>query len=514
MFAASNLVDPASYEQVARAEQLFFGKPDTTNTFLRRLDLLELGIFGRVRSGSAEKRFDRIADALGLYENNTGGPAASTGRPPGDLTKGFIDHERREAANAAAAGTGVNSPAGNGLPEATDARNNGSSLASESLGFSPERSPAESGADRPQHGEAGKGVDSNAISSATGKTTDKANSTNSTSTSIPTTPTIPRGTGTTGGTRSASKSVATTSNTPVLRKETPKLETGKVASSVPTSSDRRIKRPAPASTGDAVASKGKEVEELFKKGMSEFREKHYGEAQVSFKKILIIDPRNVDAYFNLGSIAETRHDFVDALTYYRAALVTRPTDAELKTAVRSMEEELHKQHTQSAAAGHHQPGSVASAGSLKNDVPKNVSNDSRTVSNDSKTVGTTSHYAPEVQVGSQQAPIVDISSTDAPVVPVQQVGEKAFSLQTAQNGLATPLTPMNAAPAPYQGVPTLGVPQTLGGNIPGNNMISPNAPPTNSTRGTFNSIFSVGAGYALRGSGLHCPICRVLGGLH
>jgi hypothetical protein len=276
---------------------------------------------------------------------------------------------------------------------------------------------------------------------------------------------------------------------------------------VPTSSDRRIKRPAPAATGDAVASKGKEVEELFKRGMSEFRQKHYGEAQISFKKILIIDPRNVDAYYNLGSIAETRHDFVDALTYYRAALVTRPSDAELKTAVRSMEEELHKQHTQSAAAGHHQPGSVASAGSLKNDVPKNVSNDS-------KTVGTTSHYAPEVQVGSQQAPIVDISSTDAPVVPVQQVGEKAFSLQTAQNGLATPLTPMNAAPAPYQGVPTLGVPQTLGGNIPGNNMISPNAPPTNSTRGTFNSIFSVGAGYALRGSGLHCPICRVLGGLH
>ena len=78
VWAASNLVASSDYDDVARAERVFFGSPDTTNTYLRRLELLEVGIFGRVRSGSAEHRFQRITSALGLTTPDRTSSAGST----------------------------------------------------------------------------------------------------------------------------------------------------------------------------------------------------------------------------------------------------------------------------------------------------------------------------------------------------------------------------------------------------------------------------------------------------
>ena len=124
------------------------------------------------------------------------------------------------------------------------------------------------------------------------------------------------------------------------------------------------------------------------------------------------------------------------------------------------------------------------------------------------------NQVPVVSANQQTPPVTDVATTDAPIVPAQQIDPNTFSLQTAQNGLTVPYAPLNGLNAPYNGVPVYGVPPTLGGNIPNNNFPISNVPPTNSNRGTFNGILQVGTGLALRSSGLHCPICRVLGGLH
>jgi len=540
LYAASNLVNPASYDEVARAEQVFFGKPDTTNTFLRRLDLLEIGIFGRVRSGSAEKRFDRIANALGLGE----GYVPST-RPPGDLTKGLANHESREnGATSASSLNTVTAPGGSTIPDysrATGANEtgDGSALAAGRPGDgSGSGAGLGPGSGSSSGSGSGFGAGSNSGSNSASASADNIGSSQSASKSNlaenshaqKATPKSAKKTTTSdlkATTAAGMKSTVKSDKAPLLSKETPQFESkvASVASIKADDANHRIKRPAPGVLNDIARDKAKEVEDLFKKGMSEFRDKRFSEAQVCFKKILVIDPRNVDAYYNLGSIAETKRDYVDALTYYRAALATKPADTEFKTAVRSMEDELHKQHTRTANSNdHHSANSTVAADGSKNGGSKNNSAKNDPARNSGHGSGTSDRYTPEVNVGSQQAPIanvgsqqapiVDVSSVDAPVVPAQQVGEKAFSLQTAQNGITTPFTPMNAIPAPYQGVPVYGVPQTLGGNIPSNNNITPSPSPSNQTRGTFNSILSIGANYALRGSGLHCPICRVLGNMH
>jgi len=56
-----------------------------------------------------------------------------------------------------------------------------------------------------------------------------------------------------------------------------------------------------------------------------------------FRHILEIDPRNADAFFNLGALSEQRHDLVSALGFYRDALNLRPDDTELQTAVASIQ---------------------------------------------------------------------------------------------------------------------------------------------------------------------------------
>jgi tetratricopeptide (TPR) repeat protein len=521
-YAASNLFEPGSYEQLARAEQVFFGKPNTTNSYFRRLDLLDVGIFGRVRSGSAEKRFDRISDALGLDTMNY-----ATSRPPGDLTKGLANHESRE--NAANAQTESNlsdrkhGDTGSDLTstysvDSSPSSSSASSNPGENISSTSTSKPAEKNHEQKDSSIVASKSDSSFKSDSPSKPDTAAKAAFSSAFNSAFNPANKN-------TATASKSTATAIKekpvaaakpalSPILSKETPKLEpqVARVAQKATDGADHRIKRPVPGASTDIARDKTKEVEELFKRGMSEFRVKHYAEAQICFKKILAIDPRNVDAYYNLGSLSETKHDYVDALTYYRAALATKPADSDFKSAVHAMEVELHKQHAMTASASEHRSTNSTVASGAKS-VGSSTSHIADVGSPRAPIADVGSSRAPEVTVGGQKAPIVDISSTDAPVLPVQQLDDKTFSLQTAQNGVTTPFTPMNGVSAPYQGVPIYGVPPTLAGNIPSNNNIS-QSPPSSNTRGTFNTILKIGANAALQGSGLHCPICRVLGGMH
>jgi tetratricopeptide (TPR) repeat protein len=61
------------------------------------------------------------------------------------------------------------------------------------------------------------------------------------------------------------------------------------------------------------------------------------EAQNAFQKILIRDPDNVDALYNLGVIAEEKGNVDIALINYRKALSLNPSDNEIKQAVIALE---------------------------------------------------------------------------------------------------------------------------------------------------------------------------------
>jgi tetratricopeptide (TPR) repeat protein len=392
-YAASNLFEPGSYEQLARAEQVFFGKPNTTNSYFRRLDLLEVGIFGRVRSGSAEKRFDRISNALGLDAMNYG-----TARPPGDLTKGLANHESQEnAANAEMSTLPVTS-AVSGSESKLDSQSETSlsaakhaDLKSTSVGNIQEQQDSSNVASKSDF--AAKPSISAAFNSASGATSNLANKVPTNAMKAKAAPAVKPG-------RSA-----------ILSKETPKLEP--IAHKATDNADRRIKRSVPGTPTEIAHDKTKEVEELFKKGISDFREKHYADAQICFKKILAIDPRNVDAYYNLGSLSETKHDYVDALTYYRAALATKPADSDFKSAVHAMEDELRKQHGVTVTASEHRSTNSTDATSFINDDGKNNSKHDL-AKNSGRGSGTSgSHIA---DVGSSTSHVADVGSTSAPEV--------------------------------------------------------------------------------------------------
>jgi len=64
------------------------------------------------------------------------------------------------------------------------------------------------------------------------------------------------------------------------------------------------------------------------------------EAENAFKHVLTLNIRSVDAYFNLGVIAETRGDLQTALNYYQSASRINPSDLELSNAVSAVQSKI------------------------------------------------------------------------------------------------------------------------------------------------------------------------------
>ncbi|MBX9724452.1 MAG: tetratricopeptide repeat protein, partial [Candidatus Obscuribacterales bacterium] len=66
--------------------------------------------------------------------------------------------------------------------------------------------------------------------------------------------------------------------------------------------------------------------EVYDKAVSAFSRQKYDEAEKLFKKVLSLTPKNADAKYNLGAIAEWHNDLHKALAYYREALALKPGD--------------------------------------------------------------------------------------------------------------------------------------------------------------------------------------------
>lgn len=172
------------------------------------------------------------------------------------------------------------------------------------------------------------------------------------------------------------------------------------------------------------------------------------EAEQSLKKILEENPKNADAFFSLGAIAESRGDLRAALEYYTTAMQYNPNDSESKDAVADLSRRLTAQQ----------------------------------------------NTAEQPVFSNPFAATVPPPEPSAPGVPFLQ--GRAWDVNANANANATVSPPRGHAPlsVTLPTVPTANVTQ--------------NGRPNTFAR----ALTRAALGAALSGTGLHCPMCHILNG--
>ncbi len=92
------------------------------------------------------------------------------------------------------------------------------------------------------------------------------------------------------------------------------------------------------------------------------------QAEAIFKNILSLDSRNEDANYNLGTIAESRSDWENALHYYQNALASNPNDEDTQKAVESMKTKIATARAQKQSRHQQTKLSSQQIDALKNKV--------------------------------------------------------------------------------------------------------------------------------------------------
>ncbi len=251
------------------------------------------------------------------------------------------------------------------------------------------------------------------------------------------------------------------------------------ANSRPAKSSFAMPPQAPSFASAGKPELSSQARELLRQGMRQFSSGQYISAEDTFRRVLSVDPRNADAFYNLGSLAERRHDYVIALTNYRAALNLNASDKEYLTAVEAMEHQLAP--------------SVAHSGGASN--PGHATK--------TATVG---HFRVPVDAATANSPLMSVGS------PINGgTNGQPFQLSGTKNDLI-----MNTTQFTNNYGPTMTVSQPFAPTMTVN---QPGPPPTMGVAqqppksgGGFGKVLNVGMRAALYSSGLHCPICRMMGG--
>lgn len=213
-------------------------------------------------------------------------------------------------------------------------------------------------------------------------------------------------------------------------------------------------------------TKDPEVERLLRYGAESHRRGELTLAEEIFRQVLNQDPRNSDAYFNLGALAEGRGDYVAALGHYSAASIFNPGDAQIAEARAAMESAIR-------TSGPRSPLQMPSAanGSIAN-----------------------------IQAAPASSEAVLLESQYSRSDPAVAQDGKVFQLRSNQDALLPPV--LGVSPS-----------QTVAPQIP----VQPAAPismpqskSNRAARAVLGTALNIGASYALRGTGLHCPVCRLV----
>lgn len=250
----------------------------------------------------------------------------------------------------------------------------------------------------------------------------------------------------------------------------PKASIAKAPAGLRSTSQSAMPPTAIPQTGSA---KDPEVERLLRYGAESHRRGELTLAEEIFRQVLSKDPRNSDAYFNLGALAEGRGDYVAALGHYSAASLFNPGDSQIAEARAAMESAIRSN-------GPNSPLQIRTAGPVF--APA---------------------YSRQMQAPASGADVVLLDSQSAQSAQtdlgVAQAG-KVFQLRSNQDALLPPV--LGVSPS-----------QTVAPQIP----IQPAAPismpqskSNRAARAVLGTALNIGASYALRGTGLHCPVCRLV----
>lgn len=410
------LADDGGIEKrLAKSEQLLLGKSNSADPMEARLSAIEMSLYGKTKHGSVEKRLDAITDILGVKQDGDQEKVTPKTQAASSVANPVVPEESQVAPRPqSATRPGL---ASTNAPSA--ATNDSKSAAAKSE-----------------------------IKAATAKS-DVVKSTSQSAGKPPVAKMVESGR-LTGQAKAATRPVK--NGTASLKAQEPQMAAPPVA---PARNSANMPPLAPpiATTMRKKNEINSPSRELLREGLRLHSKGQDQEAENTFRQVLSVDPRNADAFYNLGSLAESRHDLIMALTNYRAALTFNPTDKDYMQAVAQIERELS---TTGAA-------------------------------NQQTTVG---HFtAPEFAAGGAQAD----GSTVAP-----------FHLSSTQNDVLMNASGGNLGSFPVtqnQSAPSLSVSQK-----------NPPSLAVRNNRGPFGVVMGVGVRYALGASGLHCPICRIMGG--
>jgi hypothetical protein len=512
---------PDQLQRLSFAEQLYFGQASNDPAAESRLARLERALYGRARSGSFEKRFSRIDDALGVEVRMRQARVTSSGASPErplKVTDRIGDHPRikesapsidEKATKVASAKSGLD------IAALTPTLANDAQEPEVASPFDP------TSVSKPLEPTAvSKPLDSKLTSKPTdpkltSKPTDPKLTSKPTDPKLASKPADPKLASKTADPKLTSKTAdpKLTSKTadskltnktadpkltskPADPKLTNKAEAPKLAKPLEPKFDNKSadsklasKPLKPNGNSSSVASSPPSpAQVLLKQGMAAHKAGNHQVAEDKFKRVLAMEPRNADAFFNLGAIAETRGDLLGALTNYRAALGINPLDRQLQDAVRSIEDQVANQNgtASSIAFNSHSASSPAY------------------------------NRPPVYDVTQQTAPVYNVSQYPPPA----PTNPNAFSLGTAAYGAnlqnQTPVYGVSQQPPPIYNVsqqppPIYNVSQFPPPVVPVSSVphcpvchVTHNQPPTH---GLINAFLSAGGGAAL--GPLHCPICRL-----
>lgn len=248
-----------------------------------------------------------------------------------------------------------------------------------------------------------------------------------------------------------------------------------------------------------------EVTSVLKYGARKHAEGNYEEAEAAFRHVLSRDPSNVDAFYDLGALAERKGDLIAALSSYRAALALKPHDKEIVEAVSSIERALRNRPAFSFRENNRQAARGPSSSAAQ--MPSWAGNTSSSTS-----------------VGYDGAPVLTSPVLSSPVLSPTAPGSAFFpGLATdlppvsPQLGPALSADPTSVAPGTFQlssaknGLlsPTLGVTQAA--SLPAAAPVVGVAPRSHPVARMFlNTALNQGASIGLRAAGLHCPACHFM----
>ena len=261
-----------------------------------------------------------------------------------------------------------------------------------------------------------------------------------------------------------------------------------------------------------------EVTAVLKYGARKHNEGNYEEAEAAFRHVLSRDPANVDAFYDLGALAERKGDLIGALSSYRAALALKPHDKEIAEAVSSIEKTLRnrpafsfRENRRQANRGQFGLPGVSSAAPASTNAPAYASG-----SNPAAAPAQFPAIAGDSSIGFDGAPVLSSPVLNSAVTP-GSAAEQPPLIASPQLG-ALQVDPVTIAPGTFQlssaknGLlaPTMGV-TPVSTALPAAPPVVGVAPRSHPVARMFlNTALNQGASIGLRAAGLHCPACHLM----